>query len=382
MNKMMRSVVALLLVFGCTNNVVFAVEAEDRTIPESLIGVDVEAADLIERVEVTEDFLMTYDGSNSVTVYPDYYGGSYTSDDGKLVICIPEDATPAETAALSKLDDDSYVIETVDYSYNTLKEVMGQLNDYFLNEDNDISNNINRFGIYDNQNRIVVSLFDASPEKIAEFKETVCDSSAIIFEEKENIINTEVSVNPGNEIQNGNYYASMGYRATLDGKDGFVTSAHFADLDDYITNVNGTRIARVVARNYGGSADAVFCQMIGSHTPTNTLVVDGVSNNLSTQIGLPGVTTHINKIGATTGHTHGYITATDVSARDDNGVKFTNLTQADFSSDHGDSGGIVYSYIGATNTRRTLGIINGSDGEYSYYSKATEVNSALGTSRY
>ena len=263
---------------------------------------------------------MTYDGSNSVTVYPDYYGGSYTSDDGKLVICIPEDATPAETAALSKLDDDSYVIETVDYSYNTLKEVMGQLNDYFLNEDNDISNNINRFGIYDNQNRIVVSLFDASPEKIAEFKETVCDSSAIIFEEKENIINTEVSVNPGNEIQNGNYYASMGYRATLDGKDGFVTSAHFADLDDYITNVNGTRIARVVARNYGGSADAVFCQMIGSHTPTNTLVVDGVSNNLSTQIGLPGVTTHINKIGATTGHTHGYITATDVSARDDNGV--------------------------------------------------------------
>lgn len=227
-------------------------------------------------MQLTEDFLMTYDGSNSVTVYPDYYGGSYTSDDGKLVICIPEDATPAETAALSKLDDDSYVIETVDYSYNTLKEVMGQLNDYFLNEDNDISNNINRFGIYDNQNRIVVSLFDASPEKIAEFKETVCDSSAIIFEEKENIINTEVSVNPGNEIQNGNYYASMGYRATLDGKDGFVTSAHFADLDDYITNVNGTRIARVVARNYGGSADAVFCQMIGSHTPTNTLVVDGV----------------------------------------------------------------------------------------------------------
>lgn len=135
-------------------------------------------------------------------------------------------------------------------------------------------------------------------------------------------------------------------------------------------------------RNYGGSADAVFCQMIGSHTPTNTLVVDGVSNNLSTQISLPGVSTHINKIGATTGHTDGYVISTDVSARDNNGVRFTNLTQADFRTEGGDSGGIVYSYIGSTNTRLTLGIINGGDGEYSYYSKATEVNSALGTSRY
>lgn len=67
MNKMMRSVVALLLVFGCTNNVVFAVEAEDRTIPESLIGVDVEAADLIERVEVTSENCIKLRDENDIS---------------------------------------------------------------------------------------------------------------------------------------------------------------------------------------------------------------------------------------------------------------------------------------------------------------------------
>lgn len=297
-------------------------------------------------MQLSEDFVTAYDGRNSVAAYPDYYGGSYINDDGKLVICVPEDAVTTATATLSELDAESYVIEPVTYSYNTLKDVMGQLNDYFLNEDNEVANNINRFGIYDDQNRIVVSLFDASPEKIAEFKEAVCDSPVIVFEENQNVLNTEASINPGNEIQNGNYYASMGYRATLDGENGFVTSAHFADMNDYITNASGTRIAKVVERNYGGSADAVFCQMIGSHTPTNTLVVDGVSNNLSTQISLPGVSTHINKIGATTGHTDGYVISTDVSARDNNGVRFTNLTQADFRTEGGDSGGIVYSYIG------------------------------------
>lgn len=333
-------------------------------------------------MQLSDGFGTAHDSRNLVEAYPDYYGGSYINDNGKLVICVPEDAVDTATATLSELDDEGYVIEPVTYSYNTLKDVMGQLNDYFLNENTEVSNNINRFGIYDNQNRIVVSLFNASPEKIEEFKEAVCDSPVIVFEEKQNVLNTEASVNPGNKIQNGDYYASMGYRATLDGEDGFVTSAHFADMNDYITNASGTRIAKVVARNYGGSADAVFCQMIGSHTPTNTLVVDGVSNNLSTQISLPGVSTHINKIGATTGHTDGYVISTDVSARDNNGVRFTNLTQADFHTEGGDSGGIVYSYIGSTNTRLTLGIINGGDGEYSYYSKATEVNSALGTSRY
>lgn len=47
------------------------------------------------------------------------------------------------------------------------------------------------------------------------------------------------------------------------------------------------------------------------------------------------------------------------------------------------SGCVVYSYIGSTGARLTLGIHTGASGSGTrYYTKANEVNAALGTSRY
>ena len=133
-------------------------------------------------------------------------------------------------------------------------------------------------------------------------------------------------------------------------------------------------------RNLGGSCDAVFCKMINSHDATNTLY--GTGNTLSTTISEPGVGTTINKIGFTSGHTSGRVVATDVSADTDTGVFLTNLTEATYDSEGGDSGGIVYSYIGSTNTRLTLGIHLGRYGNNAIYSKANEINDALNISRY
>lgn len=53
MGKVMRSAIALLLVLVCANSVVFAVAADDGAFPEPLIGEDVEAVDLIEKIEIT-----------------------------------------------------------------------------------------------------------------------------------------------------------------------------------------------------------------------------------------------------------------------------------------------------------------------------------------
>lgn len=181
------TIVCMILAVGCFSATAVLETGENSTTAEAPIQESAYNA----YMQVSEDFITTHDGSNSVTVYPDYYGGSYINDDGKLVIFVPEDTITVATSSLSELEDESYVIEPVSYSYNTLKDVMNQLNDYFLHEDDEVSNNINRFGIYDDQNRIVVSLFDASPEKIVEFKETVCDSPVIIFEENQNVINNE-----------------------------------------------------------------------------------------------------------------------------------------------------------------------------------------------
>lgn len=90
----------------------------------------------------------------------------------------------------------------------------------------------------------------------------------------------------------------------------------------------------------------------------------------------------LRSIGFTSGHTSGRVVATDVSADTDTGVFLTNLTEATYDSEGGDSGGIVYSYIGSTNTRLTLGIHLGRYGNNAIYSKANEINDALNISRY
>ena len=55
MGKVMRSVVALLLVLVCASSVAFAVVADDGDFPEPLIGEEVEATDLIEKIEITSE---------------------------------------------------------------------------------------------------------------------------------------------------------------------------------------------------------------------------------------------------------------------------------------------------------------------------------------
>lgn len=55
MGKTMRFAVALLLVLVCANSVAFAVVADDGDFPEPLIGEEVEATDLIEKIEITSE---------------------------------------------------------------------------------------------------------------------------------------------------------------------------------------------------------------------------------------------------------------------------------------------------------------------------------------
>lgn len=107
-----------------------------------------------------------------------------------------------------------------------------------------------------------------------------------------------------------------------------------------------------------------------------------VAKTLETPVFSRGIEILTEKIGFTSGHTSGRVVATDVSADTDTGVFLTNLTEATYDSEGGDSGGIVYSYIGSTNTRLTLGIHLGRYGNNAIYSKANEINDALNISRY
>lgn len=329
--------------------------------------------------EMLDSFGRTYSDTEEI-VYPDSYGGAYINESGKLVVYLTDDS--ARPAALSGYDDVIY--QLCDYSYNDLLSVMDELNQYkFSRANEEVSQNFNEFALYDSENRVVVKLDDFSDESIQEFRENVCDSDAIVFEQGYGPVDTEVNVNAGSEISFSGGRASLGYRVKRNGVVGFVTAGHAADSVGKVIRYNGTAFASCRATRQGGSADAAFCAITNSnYSPTNTLF--GTSNVLSTTISRPGVGTIINKIGMATGHTSGRVQSTNATATFTSGATITNLTTADYRSAPGDSGCVVYSYIGSTNARLTLGIHTGAsrNGVTRYYTKADEVNAALGTYRY
>lgn len=319
-------------------------------------------------------------GILKATDFPEYYGGAYINDEGKLIINVTSNTASISQDFNKRIETDEFILKPCKYSYSKLTSIMDTLNTYKLKEAaSPIWANFNSYALLDDQNSIVVYLNEYNQEQIDMFKKQVLDSSAIEFRKAVGEIRDEINVNPGSSITSGSSGGSVGYRAKLDGVVGIVTAGHLASLNDDIEK-GGTVFATVTAYQESGSVDASFCEITDSdYTPTNTL--DGTSNTLSKTISEPGVGTVINKIGASTGHTSGKVLSTNASLTV-NGETFTNLTSADYTSAPGDSGGIVYSYIASTNTRLTLGIHKAASGTTRYYVKANEINSDLGTSRY
>ncbi len=280
----------------------------------------------IENGKITVKSTLSTDGDE---ISSSRFRESRINDAGQLIVYVTDNVQ--RPAVLS--DNANVVYEPCTYSYNELLSVMDTLNNYKFSRSNDaIASNFNEFGLYDSENRIIVKLDDLSDESIKKFKENVCDSAVIKFEQ-------------------GCTY-------------------------------NRTTIASCQATQQSGNADAAFCAITNSnYSPTNTL--SGTSNTLSTTISEPGVGTVINKIGMKTGHTSGKVLSTNVTITFSSGATISNLTSADYESAPGDSGCVVYSYIGSTGARLTLGIHTGASGSGTrYYTKANEVNAALGTSRY
>lgn len=312
--------------------------------------------------------------------YPDYYGGSFTNKNGKLVVYVKGDVDKYKKDFINRAGIDDIVFETCEYSFKDLTKIIDNINAYKLkNKDSLIAKNFNCYALMDAENRMVVELDECNDEQIAAFKKQVVDSPAIEFKQASNKLKVEINVNPGSQISvyNGSS-GSMGYRARKNGQNGLVTAAHLAWQDCYIY-FNGVNIATCTTRQNSGSVDAAFCKITNSnYIPSN--IINGTSNTLSTTISEPGVGTVINKVGASTGHTSGTIISTNATATTDMGVTLTNLTSANYSSAAGDSGCIVYSVVGSS--RYTLGTHVGAAGSTRYFTKANQINSALGVSRY
>ena len=127
---------------------------------------------------------------------------------------------------------------------------------------------------------------------------------------------------------------------------GFVSSGHvfYSNADVYRNN---TYVGTVDKSTVGGNIDASFILLHDYPNNYTTNLIGGV-NNLSTLTSLPGVGTTINIRGAYT-QASGKILDTNVIIENEDGTTLYNLTSATYPAIKGDSGGIIYSYVSASN---------------------------------
>lgn len=338
---------------------------------------------------INEAFGASADKDNSAAIasYPDYYGGAFINDQHKLVVYVTGDPAASAQKITSIAGSNDVIIKPGKYSYKALTAIMEDLNKIKLsNARRPSTANFSTWALMDAENRIVVELEDFSDQKIEEFKRTVMNSPAIEFRKSAGRITLEASLDPGCKAAtnvSGTEYGSFAFRArrTSDSKKGMVTAGHVVSVGGTIY-YSGSSIGTCSASVQSGSVDAAFIPVNDTvaYTPSNTLC--GTATVLSTSTSLPGTGTLVNMRGATTGTSSGNIISTNASTTTSAGISYTNLTSANYTSAGGDSGGIIYTYVSATNTRFTVGLHLGANTTTRFFTKAGLALTALSVTRY
>lgn len=342
------------------------------------------------------------------TIYPDYVGGFYINKDNELVIQIVNNKIPRKEESSYLIYDKminvskTSIIENVNYSYNELLEIKNKIEDYYR-----INNSTQTYAIYNNtytpiesftlgenvssiyideiNNTVVVSLYKCTDEEIEKFKETIIDSSAITFKQDNGYTKEH---NPGGPLPASNT-CSLGYRARVTSNTstvGIMTAAHCSqtggEVGHVIMNNNGSLFGTVWSWQESGPIDAAFIATPSSVSITNRLNRNSSNNGLgpilsTTVVRNLTVGQWVGKVGIKTNYTVGKITSNSVSVSG-----HYDFIGADYESDGGDSGGIVFS--GSTSDYKTAGIHSGKikGTTTTLFSSAYIINTQFGLSRY
>lgn len=323
--------------------------------------------------------------------YPDYYGGSYISDDSSHVILqvveknVPKTRSSNEYSIFNKMKsmDSNITIEYVKNSYKELNDINDKLIEYFSSPNADVSNLSSHYVDVFN-NVVVVELLDNTSIQASNlktnvlggntFKSRALDSDIIVFSKGEQQRN-HANINVGQQINT----CSMGYRVRIGGANGYITAGHcFSGTGQ---SAYGGTVKRY---KESGKVDAAFVQTTSSYTPTNNLhytsgSITKLDNTLCPFLQVNQV---IAKAGYKTGYTSGRIKNLNYSGTYD-GIYFTGLIAADYSTSGGDSGGAVFVPSNTSSGGAPLAGINKGTSSYgSAFVNANEIYSAFGYSRY
>jgi hypothetical protein len=308
--------------------------------------------------------------------FDDNYAGAYINSEGRLVVLVaaqdefapvknkegnilsPEirisskeylsasDKFRSVTASLEKVArDDSVLFQAVKYSYAHLEDLKSKITSAIGEKEGGVCKDVVSIEILDNENCVRVNILNINDEKIRMFKENIIDSEAITYATVDHPLCAEATtIYPGNIVYNNVTNGSLGYRSRYGNEGyGFVTAAHVLTsigAAAYNTSSSTSLIGYVTVRQYSGNLDVAFVPTNSNYTMSNK-VASSSGPALGAGYSSPALGTTVYKVGATTGSTSGSITSTNATAVYD-GHTIYNTFSANYLSDNGDSGGVVY----------------------------------------
>jgi streptogrisin B len=146
------------------------------------------------------------DGLPKLDEWPDYYGGSYVNDSGKLTIMVlseyHRDGSLVKIKAhlQKKMGTDDFLIQECKYSYGYLTEIMDVISNGIVDPKNEkILKHFVTSKLCDDKNKIIVELDEINADRIEEFKKNICDAPCVEFtlSKSQNVPTATVNLSPG-----------------------------------------------------------------------------------------------------------------------------------------------------------------------------------------
>lgn len=298
---------------------------------------------VLEYWKLMDSFTNNSFARSKANTYPDYYAGAYLGDSGNLVI-LTTDMDDSQRS-LTKINANFVPAK---YSLNELNEINNTIIDYIENHKNEgLVSNISGFGIFEKENRVVVSFAKLTDDVKQAFENNIIKSDAIIFNEKE-IMQSQTSVSLGSKAYTQDSSSqnsfSVGFRAQSSYGNGFVSCGHGKVAGKRVYTPDGNPAGTVSVVEYDQAIDASFIRS-ESQAPVQTKTASGVTivGNHYVVNFLTGAT--VKKEGFATGLTTGKIKSTDYTSKTTDGMTVYHTVLADYSSASGDSGGLVYMVV-------------------------------------
>lgn len=179
MKRLIFTLLVMALVTGCSSDDMLN-DIQNNTKNKADNVYDLQKSKM-EAMSLADNLNSSFESSitkSSNTVYPNYYGGNYINEEGRLVVLTVGDTIEFRNRIKTRAISDNFELEPCLYSYNYLLTTINNLNIFFDTIEGkkmlqELS--ISAFGLLDNKNQVFVDIKDLNSDKINQFKNKIMD---------------------------------------------------------------------------------------------------------------------------------------------------------------------------------------------------------------